>query len=406
MHSPFPFIHSYLLYIAILTQANFLITSVRDCPRQPGSPAQDRRARLPRITGLICLPRITGVMNIMIPKPLPKSTRAPTVVVTPTRNSKKTSASTKKTKATPKKTNASTKNTKAITKKTGPPCPTQPKAGAVLSSDPAMIKTRPCSMCKEDTVVPPITRGKECNRVYQRVITTKNSLDPSALQMWDKMSKIKKAELVQNCHTCNFTMDQLRQKMDAVISQEIQTNLAMSLSVSALFMDRAAIANGITANAKASISRLSGDMQNRSCPKTEESHTKTPKLEVLVEDTSANDICQRFCPEQGEQLDEWLNFMRTSGHEVATLEAEILGNNGEWIPRPTKENMAMVRNSNNYLHSLLDALKEAGECDDFSGFIEGMHKFKNEFKTLIAGIKESVNVSKAAHQEIMDRIAR
>ena len=193
--------------------------------------------------------------------------------------------------------------------------------------------------------------------------------------------------------------------MDTVINQEIQTNLAMSLSMSALFMDRAAIANGITAKAKYSISRLSGDMQYRSCPKTEESHTKTPKLEVLPEDTTANDICQTFSPEQGEQLDEWLNFMRTSGDEVATLEAEIL-QFGEWIPRPTKENMAMVRNSYNYLHSLLDALKEAGECDDFSGCIEGMHKIKNEFKTHIAGIKESVNSSKAAHQEIMDRIAR
>ena len=98
--------------------------------------------------------------------------------------------------------------------------------------------------------------------------------------------------------------------------------------------------------------------------------------------------------------------MRASGHEVATLEAEILGNDGEWIPRPTKENIAMVRNSYNYLYSILDALKEAGECDDFSGLIAGMHKFKNEYETLIAGIKESVNASKAAHQEIMDRIAR
>ena len=68
--------------------------------------------------------------------------------------------------------------------------------------------------------------------------------------------------------------------------------------------------------------------------------------------------------------------------------------------------MAMVRNSYNYLYSILDALKEAGGCDDFSGFIEGMHKFKNEYKTLIAGTKASVNASKAAHQEILDRIAR
>ena len=49
-------------------------------------------------------------------------------------------------------------------------------------------------------------------------------------------------------------------------------------------------------------------------------------------------------------------------------------------------------------------MKEAGECNDFSGFIEGMHSFKNEFNTLIAGIKEDVNASMAVNQGRMARL--
>ena len=95
--------------------------------------------------------------------------------------------------------------------------------------------------------------------------------------------------------------------------------------------------------------------------------------------------------------------MRASGHEVATLEAEIL-ELAEWIPLHTKDNLAMVRNSYDSLYSILDTLKQAGECKDFSGFIEGMCSFKFEFNTLIAGIKEDMNASRAVNRGIVARI--
>ena len=95
--------------------------------------------------------------------------------------------------------------------------------------------------------------------------------------------------------------------------------------------------------------------------------------------------------------------MRASGHEVATLEAEIL-ELAEWIPLHTKDNLAMVRNSYDSLYSILDTLTQAGECNDFSAFIQGMRSFKIEFNTLIAGIKEDVNASRAVNQGIMASI--
>ena len=95
--------------------------------------------------------------------------------------------------------------------------------------------------------------------------------------------------------------------------------------------------------------------------------------------------------------------MRASGHEVATLEAEIL-ELAEWIPLHTKDNLAMVRNSYDSLYSILDTLKQAGECKDFSGFIEGMCSFKFEFNTLIAGIREDVSAARAVIQGILARI--
>ena len=216
------------------------------------------------------------------------------------------------------------------------------------------------------------------------------------------MSKGKKAELVQTARANNFTMEQLRQKILTLINQELQTNLAMSLSVTTLYLDRTAITNGIKAKAKHPISMMSGGMQYSSCAK--ESHNKVRKLEVLPEGTSENGISQnKIGPEQGNILDKWFNFMRVSGHEVATLEAEIL-ELAEWIPLHTKDNLAMVRNSYDSLYSILDTLKQAGECNDFSAFIEGMCSFKFEFNTLIAGIKEDVSAARAVIQGILARI--
>ena len=108
--------------------------------------------------------------------------------------------------------------------------------------------------------------------------------------MWDKMSKGKKAELVRMARASNFTMEQLRQKMLTVINQELQTNLAMSLSVTTLYLDRTAITNGIKAKVKNHIAMMSGGKQNSSCPNAKQSHNKERKLEVLLEDTSAKGI--------------------------------------------------------------------------------------------------------------------
>ena len=145
--------------------------------------------------------------------------------------------------------------------------------------------------------------------------------------------------------------------------------------------------------------KMSEDIQYQSGHNAEESHTGKRKLEVLPEDTSANGISQKeISPEQGNKLDEWLNFKRASGHEVATLEAEIL-ELAEWIPLPTKDNLAMVRNSYDSLYSILDTLTQAGECNDFSALNQGMRSFKIEFNTLIAGIKEDIYASRAVNRE-------
>ena len=166
------------------------ITSVRDCPGRPGSPAQDRRARLPRITGLICLPRITGVMETMVPTPLPKSAIAPTVVC-----------------ATP----ASPEDTAA--------------AFAFLAKNPFKnkIRLRLCTLCKEHTVVPPCVRCKECNKVYNRVIFVKQRLDPSTREIWDSMPPKKKNSFVKLVHQLKGSL--LRAAMFAEVRQEINAKL-------------------------------------------------------------------------------------------------------------------------------------------------------------------------------------
>ena len=105
------------------------------------------------------------------------------------------------------------------TKKMCPPSPPQPDAEPcisaaspphptakpvppciVVASDTATIKSRPCSFCHQTQVTPPVTRCKECNKVYQRVILCKNQLNEGSLEAWDKMPKDKKVAFIKESH--------------------------------------------------------------------------------------------------------------------------------------------------------------------------------------------------------------
>ena len=155
-------------------------------PLSPGS--------LPKITGLICLPRITGFMNEGQPKAMTESTGAPTVVLTTT----------------------------------GSPSPPEPVARPCISaaSDPDMMKVKWCSLCNEVKVVPPITRCRDCNRVYQRMFAFRNSLDQTSLLIWDNMSGDRKAAFVKGVKGLH-----MKANMCAAVNQELESHFCSWLQL-------------------------------------------------------------------------------------------------------------------------------------------------------------------------------
>ena len=125
-------------------------------------------------------------MNKGQPQAMPASTEGSTLAVTP----------------------------KKSPKKMGSPSPPQQKAVSCISaaspnhvtpesvppSDAAMIKQRPCSLCHEVEIPNTLTRCKECNKGYQRILLYKNQLNEASLDAWDNMSKEKKSAFIKENH--------------------------------------------------------------------------------------------------------------------------------------------------------------------------------------------------------------
>ena len=156
---------------------------------------------------------------------------------------------------------------------------------------------------------------------------------------------------------------------------------------------------------------MSEDMQYQSGHNAEASHTKKRKLEVLPEDTirgkpkakadtkanasgSETAYPKQILPEQGEKLDEWLNIMRTSGHKLADLEADISELGDDWVPPVTKDRLASLQVSHHTNKEICNTLKDTGECNDFPGFIESMHSAKKEFNEQILQVERQVKLHK------------
>ena len=59
-------------------------------------------------------------------------------------------------------------------------------------------KERKCCFCKKVQVMPPVTRCKPCNRLYNRVLNAKHSMGQGYIEVWDNMDKDKKVEFIRS----------------------------------------------------------------------------------------------------------------------------------------------------------------------------------------------------------------
>ena len=203
------------------------------------------------------------------------------------------------------------------TKKMGSPSPPQPDAVPCISaaspthptakpvppcisvaSDTAIIKQRPCSFCHQIQITPPVTRCKECNKVYQRVILYKNQLNEGSLEAWDKMPKEKKIAFIKENH--ELMGENLKAKLQAVCTEELQRSFSISLQGNGAFLDSPDLAEkyknkpdqltNVRAKANSIICptrgvRIYEDLRYVSGFKDEATHTTKRKLDLSTEET-------------------------------------------------------------------------------------------------------------------------
>ena len=81
--------------------------------------------------------------------------------------------------------------------------------------------------------------------------------------------------------------------------------------------------------------------------------------------------------------------MRTSGHKLLTLKAEIL-ELGKWVAPIAKDSLDWLELSHDIRVTLCDTLNETGECNSFYWFNARMNSFKIEFNEEIPTVEQQV----------------
>ena len=193
----------------------------------------------------------------------------------------------------------------------GSPSPPQQKAVSCISaaspnhvtpesvppSDSAMIKQRPCSLCHEVEIPNTLTRCKDCNKGYQRILLYKKQLEGASLDAWDNMSKEKKSAFIKENHM--LTGDNLKAKIQAVCNEELQRKVTITLRGNGEFLDSPDLAEkykhkpeqliNVRARANSFIcpargTRIYEDMEYQTTFKEENTHMRKRKLELSKED--------------------------------------------------------------------------------------------------------------------------
>ena len=91
-----------------------------------------------------------------------------------------------------------------------------------------------------------MTRCKECNKVYQRGILYKNQLTEGSLEAWDKMPKDRKMAFIKENH--ELMGENLKAKLQAVCTDEVQRSLTISLQGNGAFLDSPDLAESTRIN--------------------------------------------------------------------------------------------------------------------------------------------------------------
>ena len=239
------------------------------------------------------------------------------------------------------------------TAKPVPPC-------ISVASNTAIIEQKSCSFCHQIQITPPMTRCKECNKVYQRVILDKNQLNEGSLEAWDNMSREKKkAAFIKENH--ELTGENLKAKIQAVCTEELQPKITITPQGNGTLLDSPDLAEkyknkpdqltNVRAKANSIIypnrrCRVYEDLCYASGFKDEATLTTKRKLDLSTEETvrakarkkakakakakatapnlrSEAEHPNVLCPQQVKRLDNLVKFMDAAGERLAALKDGI-----------------------------------------------------------------------------------
>ena len=91
-----------------------------------------------------------------------------------------------------------------------------------------------CSLCKNVCIMPPITRCKPCNTIYNRVLNAK-TMDKGSIGVWDDMEKEKTNDFIMSAQ--DLKGNALKAKLQTYLSQELESKLTISLIGTGEFKD-------------------------------------------------------------------------------------------------------------------------------------------------------------------------
>ena len=106
--------------------------------------------------------------------------------------------------------------------------PSIPKKDVQPTSQKGPGNVKLCSLCKKWQVMPPITRCKPCNSLYNRVLNAKKTMGRCSIEVWDNVYKEKKVEFIMSAQ--DLTASNLRVRLRQFVGEDIESMQSISHS--------------------------------------------------------------------------------------------------------------------------------------------------------------------------------
>ena len=249
-------------------------------------------------------------------------------------------------------------------------------------------KERKCCFCKKVQVMPPVTRCKPCNTLYNRVQKAKNSIGAASVEAWDKLEKYRKVEFMMTAR--HWSGHHLRGQLRLFLERDIKSHVSNALCH---ILEDADHLTHICREADTKLKSIrkytrrekgKRDAEERIPPfKKQKAYPKAKQVAAEAEVTNT------IAKTESKRLDRWVGYVKTLQKVLERRDADIK-DLGKYVPPVTNDTLKDAQNIVNAMQAHCDAINESGECPDFIGFWASMHNFRNRFLVKAAALDRQV----------------